>query len=206
MQSNWQERTQLMLGDAALTRLNNAHVLSAGLGGVGAMVAEMLCRAGIGTLTIADADKIQSSNRNRQILALSSSEGIAKTRVMADRLLDINPDIDINVFNHYLKDQIIIDLLSQPFDYVVDAIDTLSPKLYFVYYALMNKHKLVSSMGAGGKLEPSLVKIGDISESYQCKLAFDLRKRLRRKELPVGLKLFSSEHIPGIHTIDESEK
>ncbi|NLN95462.1 MAG: tRNA threonylcarbamoyladenosine dehydratase [Bacteroidales bacterium] len=208
MQSNWQERTQLMLGDAALTRLNNAHVLIAGLGGVGAMVAEMLCRAGIGTLTIADADKIQSSNRNRQILALSSSEGIAKTRVMADRLLDINPDIDINVFNHYLKDQIIIDLLSQPFDYVVDAIDTLSPKLYFVYYALMNKHKLVSSMGAGGKLEPSLVKIGDISESYQCKLAFDLRKRLRRKGITSGFKVvFSSEPVPG-HTIiiDESEK
>ncbi len=205
MQNDWQERTRLMLGDSGLRMLHNSHVLVAGLGGVGAMTAEMLCRAGIGAITIADADTMQASNRNRQIHAFTSNEGTFKTRVMADRLLDINPGLRLQVFNQYLKDRFIIDLLAQPFDYVVDAIDTLSPKVYFIYYALINNHRLVSSMGAGGKLDPIQVKIGDISESYQCKLAFDLRKRLKRKGITSGFKVvFSSEPVPQ-HTIVRNE-
>jgi tRNA threonylcarbamoyladenosine dehydratase len=157
----------------------------------------MLCRAGIGHLTIVDADKVQPSNRNRQILALKSTEGIDKTKVMSDRLYDINPDLSLSIHHTYLKDQIIIDLLSHPFDYVVDAIDTLSPKVYFILNALKNNHKLVSSMGAGGKLDPMQVQIADISETYQCKLAFDLRKRLRRLGITNGFKaVFSGEPVP----------
>lgn len=196
MSHDWMERTRLMLGSEKLDMLNKAHVLVAGLGGVGSMAAEMLCRAGVGGLTIVDSDKIQPSNRNRQILAFSSNEGAEKSTVMAKRLLDINPEINLNVINRYLKDQTIIDLLAQPYDYVVDAIDTLSPKVYFILYALKNNHKLVSSMGAGGKLDPTKVQIADISESYQCKLAFDLRKRLRRLGVTEGFKVvFSNEPV-----------
>lgn len=196
MVHDWQARTRLMLGEEGLGKLQRAHVLVAGLGGVGAMVAEMLCRAGIGALTIADADHVQASNRNRQILALQSNEGRLKTEVMAQRLLDINPELQLKIFNHYLKDQFIIDLLARPFDYVVDAIDTLSPKVYFIFFALKNQHRLVSSMGAGGKLDPTMVHIADFSESYQCKLAFDLRKRLRKKGITNGFKVvFSSEPV-----------
>jgi len=210
MKTNWQERTRLMLGDDALAKLHQAHVLVAGLGGVGAMAAEMLCRAGIGRLTIVDSDKVQAGNRNRQILALRSTEDQEKIHVMSARLLDINPDLNLKALNIFLKDQTIIDLLAQPFDYVVDAIDTLSPKVYFIFYALKNNHQLVSSMGAGGKLDPALVKIGDISESYQCKLAFDLRKRLRRLGVTEGFRVvFSSEPVPSetiVKTEDERNK
>jgi tRNA threonylcarbamoyladenosine dehydratase len=180
-----------------LQKLNNSHVLIAGLGGVGAMAAEMLCRAGVGSITIVDSDKVQASNRNRQILALQSTEKMEKTRVMADRLLDINPGLNLHVVNTYLKDKAIIELLEKPFDYVVDAIDTQSPKVYFIYYALKNNHKLVSSMGAGGRLDPTMIHIADISESYQCKLAFDIRKRLRKLGVSNGFKVvFSSEPVP----------
>lgn len=197
MNYDWQERTRLMLGDEGIQKLQQSHILVAGLGGVGAIAAEMLCRAGVGNITIADADKVQASNRNRQILALISTEKMDKTRVMAERLLDINPEVKINIVNAFLKDQTIIDLLSQSYDYVVDAIDTLSPKVYFIYYALKNNQKLVSSMGAGGKLNPGMVQIADISESFQCKLAFDLRKRLRRLGVSNGFKaVFSSEPVP----------
>ena len=197
MNNDWQARTRLMLGEKGLEKLHNAHVLVAGLGGVGAMAAEMLCRSGIGAITIVDSDKIQPSNRNRQLLAFKSTEGMDKSSVMAKRLLDINPKLKLQSLNIFLKDQSIIDLLKQPFDYVVDAIDTLSPKVYFIYYTLKNNHKLVSSMGAGGKLDPSLVQVSDISESFQCKLAFDLRKRLRRLGVTSGFKVvFSSEAVP----------
>jgi tRNA threonylcarbamoyladenosine dehydratase len=197
MFTDWQERTRLILGDKAIKKLNQAHVLVAGLGGVGAMAAEMLCRAGVGGITIVDSDKVQASNRNRQILALTSTEKMEKTRVMADRLLDINPGLNLQVVNTYLKDKAIIELLEKPFDYVVDAIDTQSPKVYFIYYALKNNHKIVSSMGAGGRLDPAMVHITDISESYQCKLAFDIRKRLRKLGISNGFKVvFSSEPVP----------
>jgi tRNA threonylcarbamoyladenosine dehydratase len=208
--NDWQSRTSLMLGAENISKLNRAHVLVAGLGGVGAAAAEMLCRAGVGKLTIADADIVQASNRNRQIIACVSTEGMLKTEVMRTRLLDINPQLELDVFNQYLKDQFIIDLLAGSFDYVVDAIDTLSPKLYFIYYALKNNHRLISSMGAGGKLDPSLVRVGDISESYQCKLAYDLRKRLRRKDITTGFKVvFSPEIVPAsavVKTEDERNK
>jgi tRNA threonylcarbamoyladenosine dehydratase len=210
MNFDWQERTRLMLGEEGIQKLQQSHILVAGLGGVGAMAAEMLCRAGIGKITIADADKVQASNRNRQIPALCSTEKMDKTAVMAERLLDINPDVRINIVNAYLKDQTIIDLLSPSYDYVVDAIDTLSPKVYFIYHALKTNQRLVSSMGAGGKLNPGMVQIADLSETFQCKLAFDLRKRLRRLGVTAGFKaVFSSEPVPAetiIKTEDERNK
>lgn len=208
---SWQARTELHTGKEGAERLRNAEVLVIGLGGVGAMAAEMLCRAGIGKMTVVDGDVVMPTNRNRQIPALKSTEGKQKAEVMEHRLKDINPKLELTVIAEYVKDQRMIDILSsRPFDYVVDAIDTLSPKIYLIYHALQLGLKVVSSMGSGGKFNPELVKIADISETYQCAFAFDIRKRLRRMGITTGFKaVFSSEPINKssiVHNEDEKNK
>ncbi len=194
---NWQERTELLIGKDKLNKLENSHVLIAGLGGVGAMVAEMICRAGIGNITIIDSDKIQASNRNRQIPALISTEGKYKTDVVSERLMDINPDLKLTAINKYLKDEEIPNILTdEKYDYVVDAIDTLSPKVFFIYHALKLNLKLVSSLGTGRKFDPEFVKVADISETYNCKLGYYLRKRLHKLEIYSNFKVvFSPEDV-----------
>ena len=158
---------------------------------------EMLCRAGIGNITIADGDVVEESNRNRQIPALMSTTGKPKAEVMADRLRDINPEINLTVVNEFMRDRKTTELIkSRSFDYVVDAIDTLSPKVYLIYECLQEDLNIVSSMGAGGKIDPSRVEIADISESYNCKLAKVIRKRLSKLGVKTGVKVvFSSEKI-----------
>ena len=121
----WLSRTELLTGVDKLISLREKHVLIAGLGGVGAMAAEQICRAGIGRLTIIDGDTVHTSNRNRQLPALVSTEGMAKTEVMSKRLLDINPDLNLTVITEYIKEERTIEILKNGFDYVVDAIDTL---------------------------------------------------------------------------------
>lgn len=195
--TNWAERTELLIGNEKLNILNKAHVLVVGLGGVGAYAAENLIRAGIGKLTIADGDIVQPSNRNRQLLALSSTQGLSKASLMEKRLKDINPEAEIVAISEYLRDEPMRQLVSQVYDYVVDAIDTLSPKVYLIVDALASGNKLVSSMGAGGKTDPSLVQIADISKSHSCPLAFYIRKRLHRKGIRNGFKVvFSPEAVP----------
>jgi tRNA A37 threonylcarbamoyladenosine dehydratase len=189
---NWQSRTELLFGNEKIEILRKSHVLVAGLGGVGAVAAEMLVRAGIGSLTIADSDVIQASNRNRQIIALSSTEGMHKTEVMASRLMDINPALNLVLNKNYLIRNAIPDLLETPFDYVIDAIDTMSPKLYLIVNCLEKRYKLISSMGAGGKFNPEEVKIADISKSYQCRLAHYIRKHLHKKGIFTGFKVVYS--------------
>ena len=152
----------------------------------------MLVRAGIGKLTIADNDIITSSNRNRQILALSSTEGMNKTEVMASRLMDINPDLHLILNNSYLIREAIPRILETPYDYIVDAIDTMSPKLYLIVQSLEKNYKLVSSMGAGGKYNPEEVKVADISKSYHCRLAHYIRKHLHKKGIYTGFKVVYS--------------
>lgn len=192
--TDWQERTRLLIKDRGIQTLANAHVFVAGLGGVGAYAAEMLCRAGLGTITIADADMVSATNRNRQLLALLSTEGRRKVNLMKDRLLDINPDIVVNAIDTYLRDEFTDMVLETPFDYVVDAIDTLSPKIFLINRTVKNGLPLVSSMGAGGKLDPMQVQVTDFSETYNCKLARILRKRLKRLGVSEGFKaVFSSE-------------
>ena len=150
---NWQQRTELLLGREKTERLRRAHVLVVGLGGVGAYAAEMLCRAGIGHMTIVDADTVQPTNINRQLPALHSTLGQYKADVLAARFRDINPDIRLDVLPVYLKDEAITELLdSERFDFVVDAIDTVAPKCYLIYNALKRGLKIVSSMGAGAKV------------------------------------------------------
>ncbi|MFH1000189.1 MAG: tRNA threonylcarbamoyladenosine dehydratase [Bacteroidota bacterium] len=191
---DWQERTRLLIGQKGLDKLASKHVLVVGLGGVGAYAAEQLARAGIGKLTIIDGDKIQSSNRNRQLLALKSTEGKNKTELMKSRLQDINPDIEVNTINEYIRDERLDEIIAEKYDFVVDAIDTLAPKVFLIYQALKNGHQLVSSMGAGGKMDPTKIKIADISKSYNDKLARILRKRLHSFNIHKGFPVvFSSE-------------
>jgi tRNA A37 threonylcarbamoyladenosine dehydratase len=207
---NWLERTALLIGENKLDVLKNAHVLVVGLGGVGAYTAEMLCRAGVGQLTIVDADVVHPSNRNRQLIALLSTQGQSKSNILAKRLLDINPELKLTAIREYIRDEKTDDLLSQNFDYVVDAIDTLTPKVNLIRRCIEKGLPLVSSMGAGAKLDPSKIEIADISKSHHCSLAHQLRKRLNRLGIRKGFKVVFSSELSIVEAIqlcdDESNK
>lgn len=187
----------MLLGSESLSRLQNAHVLVVGLGGVGAFAAESLCRAGVGEMTIVDGDTVDDTNRNRQLLALTSTLGRPKTEVMAERLSLINPQLKLHLVQEFLRDERTIELLNQAdYDYVVDAIDSLSPKVFLIYHTLQRNLKLVSAMGAGGRLDPTQVQVADISKTYQCRLAHSIRKRLHKMEVYSGFKaVFTPEPV-----------
>jgi tRNA A37 threonylcarbamoyladenosine dehydratase len=193
--NSWTERTLLLIGDNALEKLSKSHVLVVGLGGVGAYAAEMICRAGVGEMTIVDADTVNHSNINRQLPALNSTVGLSKAEVMKHRLLDINPNLKLTVIPKYIKDEEtdrLLDLAN--YSYVVDCIDTLAPKVNLIKKTLERKIPLISSMGAGAKTDPSKVEIKDISKSHHCPLAHMLRKRLSKLGIKKGFKVvFSSE-------------
>lgn len=194
--NDWRERSRLLLGNKNIGRLEAAHVLIVGLGGVGAYAAENIGRAGVGTITLVDGDVVSESNRNRQLPALVSTTGKSKAKVVAQRLRDINPNLQLHIINEYIKDERMIEILQQPFDYVIDAIDTLAPKIYLIYHSLNRKLPIVSSMGAGAKLDPTQIKITDISKTYNCKLARILRKRLHKLGVYSGVKaVFSPEKV-----------
>ena len=194
---NWLERTGLLLGEEKLGILKNAHVLVVGLGGVGAYAAEMIARAGIGRMTVADADVVAPSNINRQLVALRSTVGRPKAEVLAERLRDINPEIGLTVVERYIKDEETYALLDAAhYDYVVDAIDTLSPKLALIAATLERGMPLVSAMGAGAKTDPTRMEIADISKTHHCPLAHMLRKRLHKIGIRSGFRaVFSPEPI-----------
>lgn len=198
----WNQRTQLLIGELGIEKLQHAHVLVVGLGGVGAYAAEMLCRAGVGELSIVDADTISRSNLNRQLIALTSTIGMAKPQLMEDRLLDINPNLKLHVIHDYLKEENIIQLFkSTSFDYVVDAIDTIAPKVFFIHTALQHQQRLVSAMGAGGKMDPSKISVEAIENTTQCKLAFLIRKRLHRLGVRSGFKAVYSTEVVAKHSV-----
>ena len=191
------QRTELLLGEDNMRRIAEAHVLVVGLGGVGAYAAEMICRAGVGRMTIADADEVSASNINRQLVALHSTVGRSKAEVLSERLRDINPEVELTVVSRYIRDELTYELLdSARFDYVVDAIDTLSPKAALIKGALDRGYPLVSSMGAGAKTDPSLMEIRDIAASHHCPLAHMLRKRLHKMGIRTGFwAVFSPEPL-----------
>ena len=197
MSYEWLERTSLLLGDEKLKKLQNANVLVVGLGGVGAYAAEMIARSGVGRMTIADADTVSPTNINRQLIALHSTIGKEKSELMADRLRDINPEIELTVVNRFIKDDETDALLdSDKFDYVVDAIDTLSPKLALIKGCLDRNIPLVSSMGAGAKTDPTKMEICDIAKTHHCPLAHMLRKRLHKIGIRSGFRtVFSPEPV-----------
>ncbi len=191
----WLERTELLLGKNKLEKLKKAHVLVVGLGGVGSFAAEFLARSGVGKLSIADGDTIDLTNINRQLPALHSTIGQAKTSLMAQRLIDINPDLKLNIIERFLNPEDFDNLLTQNhYDYIIDAIDSVSPKIYLILAAKRHKIKIVSAMGAGGKIDPSKVKVADISKTRDDFLARVIRKRLRKHGIQKGVKcVFSTE-------------
>lgn len=196
MESNWLSRTELLIGADKLEKLKSARVLVVGLGGVGSYAAEMICRAGIGSMTVVDGDKIHISNINRQLLALNSTKGSDKAELMGSRLLDINPSLQLTVINEYIRDERMIEVLDAGYDYIVDAIDTLSPKVFLIYHSLQRNYRVVSSMGSGGKYDPLQITITDISETKNCNLAKILRKRLHRLGIKEGFTaVYSPESV-----------
>ena len=195
MDNDWTTRTALLLGTEGMRRLAASHVLVVGLGGVGAYAAEEIARAGVGRMTLVDADVVSLSNLNRQLPALHSTLGKPKAEVMAARLRDINPDLEIEVRNCFVRDEETEALLDAAhYDFVVDAIDTLSPKTFLIYHALQRHLPIVSSMGAGAKVDPSRIRIADISKTTDCALARAVRKRLKGMGISSGLPVvFSTE-------------
>lgn len=193
----WQERTLQLYGEEKFARLQEANVLVAGMGGVGSMAAEMICRNGVGKMTLIDGDTIQPGNINRQLLATHTTLNREKALVMGERLKDINPGLELTVLHEFLREERIPELLGPPFDFVVDAIDTLSPKIYLIYHTLHAGLKLASSMGSGGKVDPAQVRVADFGETYNCRLAYILRKKLRKLDVHGGFKVvFSTEQVP----------
>ena len=195
MNIEWKQRTQLLLGEEKMQRMASAHVLIVGLGGVGAYAAEMICRAGVGQMTLVDADTVQPSNINRQLAALQTTIGREKVEVLAERYKQINPELKLTVLPVYLKDDNIPELLdAATYDFIVDAIDTISPKCYLIAHAMQRRIKIVSSMGAGAKSDISQVRFADIWETYHCGLSKAVRTRLQKmgvkRKLPV---VFSTE-------------
>jgi len=191
----WRERTTLLLKPDGLQKLQQAHVLVVGLGGVGSFAAEFLARSGIGQLTLVDGDTVDITNINRQLPALHSTIGRPKTEVVADRLRDINPELKLHLINKFIEPDGFTDLVtSAKFDYIIDAIDSVSPKIYLILAAKRQKIKIVSAMGAGGKRDPSKVKVADISKTRDDYLARVIRKRLRKQGIQKGVKcVFSTE-------------
>ncbi len=190
MNLDWLERTELLIGKEQLVKLSQSNVLIVGLGGVGSFAAEFICRAGIGKMTIIDGDIVDPTNKNRQLPALNSTIGLSKASVMANRFLDINPDLNLRVIDKFQQPEDNINLIKgESFDYVMDCIDSVSPKIYLIKTCFDMKQRFISSMGAGGKLDASTVKVGDISKSYNCPFARTIRKRLKKHNIRKGFKV-----------------
>ena len=209
LMEDWKQRTRLLLGAEKMERMSRAHVLVVGLGGVGAYAAEMICRAGVGRMTIVDADAVQPTNINRQLPALHSTMGMRKVEILEARFKDINPEVELTVLPVFLKDENIPQLLdAAQYDFIVDAIDTLAPKCYLIAEALKRRIKIVSSMGAGAKSDITQVRFADIWDTYHCGLSKAVRKRLQKmgvkRKLPV---VFSTEQAdPSAVLLTENEQ
>lgn len=211
MTEDWQQRTRLLLGEEKTERLCRAHVLVVGLGGVGAYAAEMLCRAGVGRLTLVDADTVQPTNLNRQLPALHSTLGQSKAEVLAARFRDINPEVELDVHPVFLKDDDIPALLdAATYDFVVDAIDTLAPKCHLIAESLRRRLKIVCSMGAGAKSDITQIRFADLWDTYHCGLSKAVRKRLQkmgvRHKVPVVFSTEQADQRAVMLTDDERNK
>lgn len=195
--SDWRERTTLLLGPRATETIQNARGLILGVGGVGGFVAEFLARMGVGSLTLIDPDTVQPGNRNRQVQALSSTEGLLKVEVLAERLREIHPEIQLKLYKELYGDSnASLFFEKDNFDFAVDAIDTIHPKALFISQCLSRSIPLVSSLGSGGKLNPALVQSAPIENTYNCRLGSYLRKKLHRMGIYSGFTaVFSPEPV-----------
>jgi tRNA A37 threonylcarbamoyladenosine dehydratase len=190
------ERTHILIGDEGIERLQQSHVFLAGLGGVGSFTAEALARMGVGKMTLVDHDVVSGSNINRQLVALNSTVDTLKADVMAQRIKDINPLCELTLITEFLTPDTIPTILSKPFDVVIDAIDSLNSKACLVETAWRNKMAIFSSMGAGGKLDPSQIRQGDLMDTSMCKLAKHLRAQLRKRGVGRGVQTVYSLESP----------
>lgn len=191
--AKWQERTELLFKSKGLDNLKNSNVLVVGLGGVGSFAAEFLCRAGVGSMTIVDGDVVDITNINRQLPALHSTIGMPKVHVIGDRLLDINPDLKLTRIEEFLSPERALEIVTPHFDYVLDCIDSITPKLNLIIACKRKRVKIISSMGAGGKMEAAKVKVACISNTTNCLLAKTVRKRLKEHKIDKLKVVFSSE-------------
>ena len=196
MQKNWLERTELLIKENGIEKLQNANLLIVGLGGVGSFAAEFLARSGVGKMTIVDGDTVDITNINRQLPALHSTIGKSKVEVVADRLLDINPKLELVKINEFLSPEKMEEVIdSQEFNYILDCIDSVTPKVTLLLMAKRRKIKIVSCMGAGGKINPAKVMVRDISKTYNCFLAKQVRKRLKKEKIDKGIRCVFSYEI-----------
>ncbi|MEI8053316.1 MAG: tRNA threonylcarbamoyladenosine dehydratase [Bacteroidota bacterium] len=193
---SWLGRTTLLIGEDAVRELNQKHVLIVGMGGVGSFAAEFICRSGIGKMTIIDGDVVDPTNRNRQLPALSTNHGISKADIMAERLLQINPEIELIVIKEFINPEMVEQVLASKPDYIIDAIDSITPKITFLTIAHQLKIPLVSSMGAGGKMDPTQLKVVDISKTIICPFAQQVRKTLKKNHIYKGIKTVYSPEPP----------
>ncbi len=194
---SWLSRTTLLIGEEKLQKLQKAHVLIVGLGGVGSFAAEFIVRAGIGNVTIVDGDVVDPTNRNRQLVALETNHGQNKVDIMTQRLMSINPDLKLTAINSFLSPEKAAEIIDQnKFDYVMDCIDSITPKLNLLVTAYNNGLKIISSMGAGGKVDPTKLCYSDIFNTKQCYLAKTVRKRLRALGIETGINVvYSTEEV-----------
>lgn len=202
----WLERTELLISKAHINKLHTLNVLIVGLGGVGSFAAEFLARAGIGRMTIVDGDVVDITNTNRQLPAMRSTVGISKAQLMQERILDINPAINLRTINQFIQPEASSDLVnSEPYDYVLDCIDSVTPKLLLIKAAKEKGCKIISSMGAGGKVDSMMIKYADISKTHICPFAYYIRKRLRHEGIYGGVMTVFSEEKPIKESIKVTE-
>ncbi|MEN9489099.1 MAG: hypothetical protein RL494_1364 [Bacteroidota bacterium] len=192
--AEWTERAELLFKKEGLNKLQNANILVVGLGGVGSFAAEFLVRAGIGKMTIVDGDVVDITNINRQLPALHSTVGQPKITVVGNRLMDINPELKLTRVQEFLSPERAFEIVSEEFDYVLDCIDSVTPKLNLIIAAKRKRVKIISSMGAGGKMEAAKVKVSCITQATNCMLAKTIRKRLKAVKID-KLKVVSSSEI-----------
>lgn len=205
---NWLERTELLLGKEAMNALKDAHILVVGLGGVGSYAAETMVRSGVGKITIVDGDDVDPTNKNRQLQALDSTVGLQKAQLLKERFLDINPELDITVHDKFVTPDEVRDLLANnSFDYAFDCIDSFSPKISLILVLRRMRIKFISSMGAGGKLNPTKIKIADIKKTKECKFAQQVRKELKNRGVTDRVLTVYSDEIQvknSLHLTDGS--
>jgi tRNA A37 threonylcarbamoyladenosine dehydratase len=193
---SWLSRTSLLIGNEALQNLTQKHVMVVGMGGVGSFAAEFIARSGIGKMTIIDGDVVDPTNRNRQLPALANNHGQPKVQIMAKRLKEINPELELNVVQEFINPTMVQQQLLLKPDYIIDAIDSITPKITFMQMAYESKIPMVSSMGAGGRLDPTRLQVVDISKTCVCPFAQQIRKMLKKQGIYKGIKTVFSDEEP----------
>lgn len=203
--AEWTERAELLFKKEGLDKLKNSNVLVVGMGGVGSFAAEFIARAGVGKMTIVDGDVVDITNINRQLPALHSTVGEPKVKIVGDRLMDINPELDLTRIEEFLSPERAFELVSKEYDYVLDCIDSVTPKLNLIIAAKRKKVKIISNMGAGGKFEASKVCVKDISKTEYCPLAKQVRKRLKSEGISNGVKVVYSYERPDYSSVKKTD-